>query len=313
MAPDLAGRRALVTGARGFIGRRLCGALAAHGAHVVATTRGPATAADAAGVEWRRCDFADADAARALVAAAAPDWVFHLGSLADGRRDRSLVLPTFHGETVAAVHVLEAVAAHGRARLLLPASIEEPAPGEAPASPYGAAKTATHLYARMYHRLYATPVVMARIYMAYGPGQPEWKLIPSVARQVMRGEAPVIESPDRLLDWVYIDDVVEALIATMLAPGVEGSVVDVGTGRLTPVRELVQALCGLIDPALSGRYGQGTARGDAHVRHADMAATRRATGWAPRITLEEGLRSTVAALRKDLEGAVSAARPGGVM
>lgn len=296
MSTDLAGYRVLVTGARGFVGRHVAAALLARGARVTGSSRADVPPGEG-GLEWRRCDLADADATHALVRSISPDWIVHLSSLADGRRDQALVIPTFRSETVAAVHLLDAAATCGVRRIVLPASIEEPAPGEIPVSPYGAAKTATHMYARMFHRLYGTPVVMARIFMAYGPGQPEWKLIPAIARRALQGHPPAIESPDRLLDWIYIDDVADGLIASLLATGVEGGVVDIGSGQLTAIRDLAGLICRLAGPGVSPRLGEGQPRGDSLVRRADLGATRASTGWGPVVGLEEGLSRTLQALR----------------
>jgi len=180
----------------------------------------------------------------------------------------------------------------------MPASLEEPVQGDSPSSPYAAAKAATHLFARMFHGLYHTPVVMARIYMAYGPGQPEWKLIPAVAARFARGESPVIESPARAVDWIYIADVVDGLMATMTAPGIDGRVVDIGSGQLASVQDIVEKLRALINPAIVPSYGQGIPRGNERPRVADLAESARLTGWAPRIGLETGLQQVVAALRQ---------------
>src|SRR5262245_3382563 len=212
------GSRALVTGARGFLGRHLVEALVAEKLEVFGTSRGRIAAGEGA-IRWCRCDLTDREAVRRLVTDVAPDFIFHLSSLADGRRDLDLVVPTLHAETLAAVNVLTTVAEAGHGRVLVPVSLEEPAPGEAPTSPYAAAKAATGLYARMFPALYRVSVVMARVFMAYGPGQPSWKLIPSTVARLLRNEPPVLESPDRLLDWIYVSDVAEGLIAAMAAPG----------------------------------------------------------------------------------------------
>jgi nucleoside-diphosphate-sugar epimerase len=290
------GARVLVTGARGFLGRHLVRELVRGGAVVHATSRTPPP--DGEGLEWHRCDPAERDDVAAVFAAAKPEYVFHLSSIADGRLDRALVLPILRSETVAAVNVLMAATESGTRRVVIPASLEEAAAGDAPSSPYAAAKTATHLYARMCHALYATPVVMARVFMAYGPGQPEWKLIPSVTARLLRGESPTIESPDRMVDWIHVADVIEGLLATMIAPDIEGRSVDLGSGALASVRGVVDRLRALTDPSIRPAYGSGPARGNERVQVADLAECARLTGWAPRIALDDGLRSVVAALRQ---------------
>jgi len=293
----LAGARVLVTGASGFIGRALLPVLTAEGADVHGTTRRPAPGQP--GVRWWQCDLADEAAARACIAGSRPDYIVHLSSLADGRRDRRLVLPILHSETVAAVNVLELAAERSVRRVLLPASLEEPLAGEAPTSPYAAAKSATHLYARLFRELYEAPVVMARIFMAYGPGQPEWKLIPFTAARMLRGEKIVIESPARQVDWIYIADVVAGLVAVLCAPGIEGEVVDLGSGALTTISTVVRRLHELTGATIAPEFAAGeAARGSRHSRCADVARSAALTGWRPVVALETGLGHTVAALRQ---------------
>ncbi len=294
VSDSLADTTVLVTGGRGFVGRALIEVLQSLDARIVATTRGAVPASGDA-IDWRHCDPTDIEAVRRLMATVRPQHVVHLSSQADGRRELALVPTTLHAETVAAVNLLTAATEAGVRRIVLPASLEEPAPGEPPLSPYGAAKTATHLYAQMFHRLYGTPVVMARIFMAYGPGQPAWKLIPSTISRLRAGEAPVIESPDRLADWVYIEDVAAAFARILAAPALEGRVVDIGSGVLTSIRDVVARLVGAIAPLVIPRFGAVAPRGDTLVRTADLATTTRLTGWSPRIGLEDGLARTLAA------------------
>lgn len=296
----LAGARVLVTGASGFVGRHLVAALVGAGAEVHGTSR--STQAPLQGVRWWRCDVADGAAVAALFAELRPDHVCHLSSLADGRRERALVLPTLQSETVAAVNILDAATGAGTRRVILPASIEEPGADGVPLSPYGAAKTATHLYAKMYHRLYESPVVMARIFMAYGPGQPSWKILPATVARLLRQEAPVIDSPDRAVDWIYIADVVAGLLAVLSASDVDGEVVDVGSGELVTIRAIVERLRRLVGTDVQPSYGSAQARGDAGVRRADVARAQALTGWRPTVSLDEGLQRTVNALRAGRKG-----------
>jgi nucleoside-diphosphate-sugar epimerase len=152
----------------------------------------------------------------------------------------------------------------------------------------------------MYRTLYEAPVVMVRIFMAYGPGQPDWKLIPATALRMLRGEQAVIDSPERQVDWIYISDVVEGLLAVLAAPGMPEDVVELGSGKLTAIRDIVDRLRRLTGCALPPAYGSGRARGNDLVRKADLARTAASIGWAPRIPLEEGLTATVAALRQQV-------------
>ena len=82
-------------------------------------------------VTWHRADLTDAEATRAVVAAAEPEHVVHLASLVKGARDPQLLLPMFRANLASTVHVLEAARAAGVRRVQLAGSLEEPEPGAA--------------------------------------------------------------------------------------------------------------------------------------------------------------------------------------
>jgi nucleoside-diphosphate-sugar epimerase len=295
------GVRVLVTGASGFIGARLAERLGALGAEVHGTSRG-SELPEGVFASRLRGDLADEGFVRRLVAESRPEVVFHLASEVTGARDPAAVLPTLRANLASTVHLLLAVQEAGCRRLVLAGSMEEPeagSPGEtppAPSSPYAAAKLGAGAYARMFHALWGTPVVTARVFMVYGPGQRDLaKLVPYVTLSLLRGERPALSSGARPVDWVYVDDVVEGLLALAVAPGVEGLRLDLGSGELVTVRAVAERLAALArsaSPAAELGLGERPDRPFEQVRRADVEETRELTGWRPRVDLSEGLRRT---------------------
>lgn len=296
-APTLEGRRVLVTGARGFLGSHLCRRLLAGGAevHAVSRTAGPAGRDD--GPRWWQCDAVDAAAAHELVSRIKPGVVIHLAGMVTAAPDLGLVVPTFHSLLASTVHMLTAAAQVGGCRVVLSASLEEPTGGSAdtlvPASPYGAAKLAAGAYARMFAELYGTPVVNLRPFMTYGPGQHPTKVVPSTILSLLDGRAPELSSGDRPLDWVYVEDVVDAFLTAAVRPGLEGRTLDLGWGTAVRLREVVMRLVRLVDPSIAPRFGARADRPGQPTRVADVAATAAALGWRPRTPLDAGLAATV--------------------
>lgn len=296
---ELAGARVLVTGASGFLGSHLCRRLASLGARVHGTSRSSDLPGDT--FEGRsRGDLSDPDFALRLVDEVQPEVLVHLASRVTGARDPAAVLPTFQGNLASTVHLLLAAHEAGCRRVVLTGSMEEPeppAPGRPlppPPSPYAAAKWGGSAYARMFHALYGTPVVTARVFMVYGPGQRDLrKLVPHVALSLLRGERASLSSGQREVDWIYVDDVVAGLIALATAPGIEGERLDLGSGELVTVREVAERLARIAGSS-GGELGVGDLpdRPLEPVRRADPEPTRRRTGWAPSVPLDEGLRRT---------------------
>jgi len=292
---DLAGRSVLVTGASGFIGSHLCRRLAEAGATVHAASRRAQD--DREGLRWHAADLADSSAVRALVERAEPEVVFHLASQVAGSRSLELVAPTFHANLASTVYLLEAATRAGCRRFVQAGSLEEGedgAPPAVPASPYAAAKIAASGYARMFHALYETPIVVARIFMVYGPAQLDLKkLVPYVILSLLRGEPVKISSGTRPVDWVYVDDVVEGLLRLALTDGVEGRQVDLGTGELTTVRGVVEKLYERLTPGKSPEFGGLGDRPMEQVVAARAEETEKLLGWRPSTSLDEGLEATI--------------------
>jgi nucleoside-diphosphate-sugar epimerase len=290
------GRRVLVTGAAGYVGRAAVARLRAAGADVHGVSR--RARPTASGLTWHECDLADAAAVAALVDRAAPEAILHLGALVNGSPAAEHVLPTLHANVLGTVHVLEAARRfRAQARVVIGGTMMEPAPGEptdVAGSPYALSKAAASAYARMYHLLYDLPTVVLRLHMVYGPGQVEpRKLFTHVARTLLGGGTPELSSGAWETDWVFTEDVADALLCACLAPDAAGATVDVGTGELTSTREVITRFAHALDTGGSPAWGVLPDRPLEFSRRADQS-TWPAIGWTPRTALDAGLRQTAA-------------------
>ncbi len=289
-----ADRSVLVTGASGFIGRALVRHLAAHGARTVALSR--TARKDEPGIAWRVWDGRDSAALEALCKEYAPEVLYHLASVVHGRRELEHVLPTLEGNLLSAVAVLTAAAKTGNCRVVLAGSLEEPSGSDAapvPTSPYAASKWAASGYGRMFHALYGVDVAIARIFMVYGPEQPDTnKLVPYACLAAGRGEAPALMSGGRLVDWIYVDDVAEGLLALGASNVADGRHVDLGTGVHVKTGEVAEKICAIAGTGVRPELGVLPDRPMEQVRLADVATAAALTGWRPRVGIDEGLRRT---------------------
>jgi UDP-glucose 4-epimerase len=292
----LSGRRVLVTGASGFIGSHLCRRLYGEGVEIHAMSR-QRYGSEKGGYRWWQGDLAQIETARNLIRDVKPEVIFHLAGCVDGARHLSMVVPTFLSNLAATVNLLTVAAEAGCQRLILAGSQEEPVADDAqatPCSPYAVAKWAGSAYARMFRSLYRLPVTVLRTFMVYGPAQrDERKLIPYVILSLLRGEVPKLTAGSRPVDWVYIDDVVEAFAAAALAPDIEGHTVDVGSGELVTIRSVVERIADYIQPKVAPHFGALPDRALEQVRAANIVRTETVLGWNPTVSLAEGLIRTI--------------------
>jgi nucleoside-diphosphate-sugar epimerase len=288
------GRRVLVTGITGFLGANVVDRLLYLGAEVHGVAR---SSAPIHSVHLLTGDLTSPDFVRLTFREVKPDIVIHLAGQTNASTDKSLILPTFQGNLETTVNVLAAAADVNCSRIVVTGSLEEleASVGDdvLPMSPYALSKWGTVLYGRAFHAMYHAPVVIVRPFMTYGPRQRQTKLVPYVALSLLQGKAPRIKTAERHVDWVYIEDVVEGMLAAAIAPGVEGRTIDLGSGIRTSVRQVVTELVSVVGTTVSPSFEQDAAAYSNNDRVADLAKAALWLKWKPKTTLRDGLAQTV--------------------
>ena len=165
-----------------------------------------------------------------------------------------------------------------------------------PRSPYAVSKLAAEFYVRTIGDLWGIETVSLRVFNAYGPGQhlppSHPPVIPNFLRQAIRGGTIVVHGDgSQTRDYVYVDDVVSAMIAAATAPGLDNQVINIGSGSQTSVRELVRLM---LETARSQVEVMYNPRNDPGVSRlcADISLAREKFGYQPSISLADGLRLT---------------------
>jgi len=293
-------RRALVTGAAGFLGAHLVARLLRDGVDVHGVSR--IARSTPAEVRWHQSAFDDAAEIDHLLRTVRPDVVFHLAGQVTSAFDLDRIAPTFTSLLASTVYVLTSATKLGVERIVLAGSFTEPDErGAAAPSPYAAAKACASLYARTFHALYRTPVVVARIFMGYGPGQRATQLVPHVIASLLRGQAPRLSDGSYAADWIYVDDVIDGLVRCARHPALGGQTVELGTGRLTTVREIAERIAERLDTNIPLRFGDRP-EGTHPVRPpADVARTHALLEWHPTTPVDDGLGRSIAWYRHHLE------------
>jgi nucleoside-diphosphate-sugar epimerase len=301
----LSGKRVLVTGGSGFIGRHLIRALEREGARVYATCRTPDSVPSDSPAEWLSLDLAERDSILAAVQASQPDVVFHLAARLGA--DRSLAFSELAlRENVIGTHLLLAAflemktaverivvlgsgEEYGRSETLL---ITEEQPLR-PVSPYSLSKAASSQLALTYAALYDLPVTVIRPFIVFGPGQSPAMMVPSLIETLASGGEFAMTKGEQTRDFLYVEDLVDGILAAASSEGAIGEAFNLCSGQEHSIRQVAETARNLI--------GEGTLRpGALPYRENEVwrlvgsnEKARRLLQWIPRTTLEEGLGKTI--------------------
>lgn len=166
-----------------------------------------------------------------------------------------------------------------------------------PRSPYAVSKLAAENYVRVMGMRWGMESVSLRIFNAYGAHQQlpaaHPPVIPSFLRHALRGGSIVVHgNGTQTRDYVYIDDVVSALIAAATAPNVDRLVINVGSGIATSINDLIETIGEAIGKTLTPLYVGNQDAGVSQMQ-ADLALAQEKLGFAPRTSLAEGLKNTL--------------------
>ncbi|SHF43137.1 Nucleoside-diphosphate-sugar epimerase [Mariniphaga anaerophila] len=289
-------KRVLVTGASGFIGSKLCESLCAYGAEVHGIHIHELKPYHNKQIKWWQCDLKDPDSIHKIMENIKPDLIFHLASHVEGSRSIELILPTLHNNLMSTVNILTAATKIGCQRVIISGSMEESTSintNNIPSSPYAAAKYSSSIYAKMFHELYKTPVAVARLFMVYGPGQRDLKkLIPYTIVSHLKNQNPNYTSGARLVDWIFIDDVINGLLSMAYHPQIEGQTIDIGSGMTLSVKNIVLLLLKTLNSKLSPNFGNLADRACEYTQIANTEETFNKLNWEPTTDLKQGLTAT---------------------
>lgn len=314
------GTRVVVTGAAGFIGSHLVERLLSLGAGVTAFAR--YNSGGSAGVlrflqEASHCprivfgEIREAATVRALLADA--DVVFHLAALVG--IPYSYVHPdeVVEVNTIGTLNVLSAAREHHVGRVVVTSTSEvygtaryvpmDEGHPKQPQSPYAASKIAADALALSYYHAFDLPVSVVRPFNTYGPRQSDRAVIPTIIGQaITTGEVRLGNlTPTR--DFTFVTDTVQGIVRVAEADRAVGCEINLGSGREISIGDLAKTIAALIGDDVKIRQAESRSRptkSEVDRLLADNSRARELVGWAPRVPLEDGLRTTIDWVREHL-------------
>ncbi|HTU99891.1 MAG TPA: SDR family oxidoreductase [Luteitalea sp.] len=301
----------LVTGGAGFIGSHMVETLRARGERVRVAdsliTGKRQNLAHIDGVELVEGDLADPDFARRAVDGV--DYVLHQAAIPSVPRSVDDPITSNRANIDATLSVLVAARDAGVKRVVYAGSSsaygnaaalpKQEDMATAPLSPYALQKLVGEQYMQMFTALYGLSTVTIRYFNVFGPRQDPSSAYSGVislfTRYLVEGRAPTIHGDgEQTRDFTYVNNVVDgALRACTASADVSGKVINVATGSSISLNELFRTIASLTGAQVEPVYGP-TRAGDVRDSLADITRARDLLGYAPSVSLEEGLRATVA-------------------
>ncbi|MBI3625035.1 MAG: NAD-dependent epimerase/dehydratase family protein [Candidatus Rokubacteria bacterium] len=305
--------RVLVTGGAGFIGSHVGDRLVAAG-HAVVVVDDLSTGRKGfvtPGAKLHVADIRSPDLAK-VFNAESPEAVIHLAAQAEVRRSvedpaldaainvggmLNLLLCCQRAKVPRVVYAATGGAVYGETTTL-PTPEDHPA---RPASPYGISKLIAEHYLRCWEALYGLRGVALRYANVFGPRQNplgEAGVVAIFAHRIVRGEPITINGDgEQTRDYVYVEDVAEATLRALERPDASGAV-NIGTGIETSVNALLRRLEAVAGVKAVARHGPPKP-GEQRRSVLDASLAKRLLGWTPRVTLDEGLRHTLAYFKRE--------------
>ena len=299
--------RFLITGAAGFIGSHLANRLAREG-HTVRgvddlSTGDPASLSE--DIHFTRGDINDRPKLWTLLQEV--DCVYHLAARV--LVPESVLYPREYNNVNVGgtVTLMEAMRDVGVRRVVFISSgaiygdqLVQPMNERAvpnPRSPYAVSKLAAEYYIRTIGELWGIETVCLRVFNAYGPRQPlppvHAPVIPNFLKQAAQNGTLVVSGDgNQTRDYIYVDDVTNAMVAAATAPEINQQIINIGSGRDTSVRELVHLVLEVTGGTPEIVYSPRNERGPARMC-ADISLAREKLGYQPQVSLRQGLVFTL--------------------
>lgn len=285
----------LITGSTGFFGKHLIKKLKKKGYEIYMFTG----------------DLTDEHEVKRQVHKFLPTTIYHLGGIVDLSRSFDIAKKCIEINIKGTLHVLEALRQHQPIRFIYTSSEEVYGNGPLPysedqisdpPSPYAISKIAAEQLAKLYGQELGFSIFIFRIGTAYGPEQPDSRLIPQIIIKALKGENIPLNSGTKKRDYIYIDDAIDAMTFPLEKNREKQIVIiNVGGGKQYSLKYLVDTVLRLTkskSKILLSVFPDRLLEADEWLLNNTRA--KELLSWEPKTSLEQGLKKMIDYYKKQL-------------
>lgn len=306
-------KKILISGATGFIGANLARKSLEAGNEVYIISR-------AASDKWRisdilkilhefSVDLLDYERLESVICEIKPEIIFHT-AIYGGYPFQKNINKTIQTNFIGTANLIEACSKIGFENFVNTGSSSEYGQKNAPMKErdsldpdniYGASKAGATLFCRTKSKFEKLPITTLRLFSPYGYYEESSRLVPSVILSCLKKENPMLSSPESVRDFVFIDDVIDAYFAAAKTPNVVGEIFNIGGGRQSSIKEVVNKILGLMESDIEPQWGSIPERSnEPKIWQADISKARTILNWQPKHSLWQGLGDTVKWFEKNI-------------
>lgn len=296
----------LVTGATGFLGKNVCKRLLSMPVRAdIYMTGGH----EDTGLNIQKLDLTNFASVSDYINETRPDVVFHMGGFVDLTRTFDVAQRCININVIGTTHLLEALSNNHPKRFILASTEEVYGEGDIPykeenttypPSPYAISKLAAEHMSRMYAVQCGFPAIIFRIGTMYGPHQPDHRYIHQTINKALANEDIPLNSGTKKRDYIYVDDVVDAMVKAFELKRFHGvEVINLGSGTNMTLKSLVEKIVRLTNSTSTLRIGQIPDRiSEADDWLLDIVKAKKILDWEPKTDIESGLKETIEFCRR---------------
>lgn len=163
---------------------------------------------------------------------------------------------------------------------------------------YGKAKSLSTKFLLSLHRKFNFPSTILRLYLVYGPKQDLNRIIPITIDNAIKNKEFDCSPGNQLRDFIYVDDLIEAIIKVLKNKNVSGQIINIGSGKPISIKKVVLKICKLTGGG-NPKFGKIYFRNDEILKlYPDISKAKKLLKWQPKVSFNRGILKTIKVFKK---------------